>query len=74
MLAENLSDMPLHGAIRENLRTLIAAGHDPLDVAEAAMTVAASLSIAVEGQIRTGSKLYAAGSALLSAVGECSAA
>jgi hypothetical protein len=67
MLTENLSDLPLHQEIREAMRKMISAGNDPLDVAEAALSVAGALAVSVEGQARTGSKLYAAGAALLNA-------
>lgn len=70
MMTEDLSDMPLHREVRDTLRTMIAAGADPLDVAEAALAVAGALAVNVEGPVRAGSKLYAAGAALLSAAGE----
>lgn len=70
MLTEDLSDLPLHDEIRSTLRAMIRRGLDPLDVAEAALAVGCSLAISIEGQVRAGSRLYAAGSALLSAAGE----
>lgn len=72
MLTEDLSDMPLHREMRDVFRRMIADGADPLDVAEAALAVGGALAVSIEGQIRTGSKLYAAGAALLSASGEAS--
>ncbi|MFB0487771.1 hypothetical protein ABIE45_000357 [Methylobacterium sp. OAE515] len=72
MLTDDLSDMPLHDEIRSTLRAMIRRGLDPLDVAEAALAVGSALSVSIEGQVRAGSKLYAAGSALLSAAGEAS--
>ncbi len=65
MMTEDLSGMPLHVEIRETIRAMIARGHDPLEVAEAAQVVASALSVSIEGEVRAGAKLYAAGLALL---------
>lgn len=70
MLTEDLTDLPLQQEVRNVLRRLIAEGHDPLDVSEAALATASALSISVEGQTRTGAKLYAAGAALLNCAGK----
>lgn len=65
LLTEDLSDLPLQQEIRDKLRAMIAAGHDPLEVAEAAFAVAGGLAVAIEGPLRTGARLYGAGAAML---------
>ena len=56
-----------HEEIRDVMSNMIRRGLDPLEVAEAAQTVASALSVSIEGDVRAGSKLYAAGAALLNA-------
>lgn len=70
MLDEDLTDLPLQQEIRENLRAMIAAGHDPLEVAEAAIAVAGALALSVEGPARTGAMLAGVGAAMLSAASD----
>lgn len=67
VMAEDLSDMPVHDEVRDALRAMIARGLDPLEVADAAFSVATALSLAIEGEVRTGAKLYATGAALMQA-------
>lgn len=65
MMTEDLSGMPMHEEIRDTMRAMIRRGLDPLEVAEAAQVVATALSVSVEGEVRAGAKLYAAGTALM---------
>ncbi len=60
-LTEDLSGSPDCAEIRDAARRLVEAGIDPKDVVDALFTVAAALSVHVDGPERTAFRLLTAG-------------
>ena len=63
-LHEDLSADPLHERVQAVLAEMVAEGHDPKDVATAAMTTGSALSLDVVGLVRTAVYLMHTGATL----------
>lgn len=61
LLTEDLSDSPAHAEIRDAVRRLIEAGHEPKALVDALLALAAALAMQVDGPEMTAVRLVAAG-------------